>query len=54
MKKPRTNSQNVPVDTYGYILCQSCGRAVQEISKETRLEYAYCVEHRPNRKELTS
>jgi len=44
---PLANSQGAEVDCRGYVLCQFCREPVTEISKETRKEYAYHVEHRP-------
>jgi hypothetical protein len=41
------NTSGAPIGPHGYVLCQSCGRETQEISKETALPYAYCLCHRP-------
>ena len=44
----RLNSTGVPLSINGYVICQVCGKEVQGISKETSLEYAYCLHCRPS------
>jgi hypothetical protein len=42
------NQSGVPLGPSGYVVCQVCGKEVQEISKETAQQYAFCFLHRPS------
>src|SRR3990172_8003893 len=42
------NTAGTPLSHNGYVICQVCGKDVQEISKETAPRFAYCLKCRPN------
>jgi len=46
--KPHTNTQGAQVGPRGYVLCLVCHEEATDISRETSIEYAYHVHHRPN------
>jgi len=39
------NSEGVPLGVNGFVVCYTCGKEVQEVSRETTKEYARCLSH---------
>ena len=48
MEVSTRNSWGVSIGRNGYVLCLSCGKETQEISREVTAEFAYCLQHRPS------